>query len=65
MSDPLSGQRPRSYETSARFDGMEWVADVDGVPVRAARQGELQQQVRREVVRQTGNEQILVMINFL
>lgn len=65
MSDPLSGQAPRSYETSARFDGREWVAEVDGVPVRAAARGELQRLVREEVVRRTGNEQILVVVNFL
>ena len=65
MSDPLSGQPPRSYETNARFDGREWVAEVDGVPLRAARQGQLQQLVRGEVVRQTGNEQVLVVVNFL
>lgn len=65
MVAPLPPDAPKSYETNARFDGTAWVADVDGVEVRAASPSALQQQVRDEVIRQTGNDRIMVQINFL
>lgn len=65
MAAPFPPDTPKTYETNARYDGAEWVADVDGVEVRAARPSVLQQRLREEVVRQTGNDQIMVQINFL
>ena len=58
-------ETPQTYETNARFEGAEWTADVDGVPVRAASRADLQRRVRDEVIRQTGNERVLVLVNFL